>query len=102
MAHVVVSDIGAIIRIVQWMLLAIDQCHAVDVVVLVVVGVLVATHDQLLLCSLQTDRAHWLVALGASVDIRHVLAAYLIIVPLVPAPVAQLLTIEVISGGNRR
>ena len=56
------------------MLLAVDECDAIHVIMLVVVGVLVSAHDELLLGTLQADRAHGFVTLLRNVYVGHVLA----------------------------
>lgn len=69
---IVVAHVLTIVRICMLVLLTVDQGHPVDAVILVV-GVLVSTHDQFLLGSLQTDRTHSFGAVTGNVYVRHVL-----------------------------
>jgi len=45
------SNILSIMGIILRRLLSINQCDSINVVVLIVVGILVAAHDELFLCS---------------------------------------------------
>lgn len=69
--HDAIAYVLSILRIVL-RLLAVDQCHPVDVVVLVV-GVLVTPHYQLLFSFLQTDWSKRLGTLTRDINVGHVL-----------------------------
>ena len=57
------------------MLLAVDECDSVHVVMLVVVSILVSSHNQLLLSALQANRSNWLVSFLRNIDICHILTS---------------------------
>lgn len=54
------------------MMLAIDERYARDTVLLVVVGVFVATFDELLLCLLESQWANKAVSIVGHVDVGHI------------------------------
>lgn len=57
------------------MLLAVDERDAIHIIVLIVVCILVSTHDELLLGALQADRTNRFITLLRNVDVCHVLAS---------------------------
>ena len=61
-----------IMRVIRWVLLAINESHSIHAVVLHV-GVLVPPHDELLLGSFETNRSNRLVTSLRDVDICQVL-----------------------------
>lgn len=58
--------------VVLVLLLSVNQRHSIYIIILVMV-VLVSSHDQLLLCSLQADRSDGLGTVARDIDISHVL-----------------------------
>ena len=58
--------------VVLMLLLPVNQGHSIYVVILVMI-VLVSSHDQLLLCSLQPNWSHGFGTITRDVDISHVL-----------------------------
>ena len=69
--HYAFTHVLSILRVVLW-LLSIDERHPIDVIVLVV-RVLVSTHNQLLFGSFQTNWPYRLGTLAGYVDVGHVL-----------------------------
>ena len=64
----------SIMRGILRVLLSVHQRHPIDIIMMML---LVPPHDQLLLCSLEPNRPHWLCTIARDVDIGHVLLVVL-------------------------
>ena len=65
------SHVLSILGVVLW-LLTIYQCHSIDIIILMI-GVLISSHDELFLSSFEADWTYWLGTLARDVDVCHVL-----------------------------
>ena len=70
-------------RVVAWMLLTVNQCNSIHRIVLHV-SIFVASHDQLLLSTLQPDRSNILRPLLRDIDISQILLVILFMPGLLP------------------
>ena len=66
-----ITHVLSILGVVLW-LLTVDQCHSVYIIILMV-GVLISSHDELFLSSFEADWTYWLDTLAGDVDVCHVL-----------------------------
>ena len=66
------SNILSIMGIILRRLLSINQCDSINVVVLIVVGILVAAHDELFLCSFKADGSYRFGTFARNINISHI------------------------------
>ena len=64
-----------IVRIVLWLLLAIDQGNSIHIVILMMI-VLVPPHDKLFLSSLEANRSYRLGTIARNIDVSHILIPF--------------------------
>lgn len=81
MRHVVPSiairfNVLTVMRVVMRLLLPINESHSVHIIILMMI-ILVSSHDQLFLRSFQTDGTHRLSPIARNIDISHILIALL-------------------------